>query len=62
MDFNISKQVYIKWFGIYLLFQPIIDILTALFIIQFNTSITPGFIVRNVALIMLIGYVLFSKG
>ncbi|MFZ7133054.1 MAG: O-antigen ligase family protein [Eubacteriales bacterium] len=60
MEFKIGKQVVWKLFIIYLLLQPVMDALTALFLLQLHWRITPGLILRNGVLLIFIVYVFLA--
>lgn len=57
MDVKQRKYLDIKLYAIFLIIQPIIDILTALFLVHFNLEFTPGIIIRNLALIFFFIYI-----
>lgn len=57
----LNKENYNKLFILYIVCQPIIDIFTSYFLLGLNTNITPGLIVRNIALGLFIMYIFFYE-
>ena len=52
---------YFYFILIYILIQPIIDISISYFLLKLHISITPGLLIRNMALIIAILYVIFIE-
>ena len=46
---------------LYIIIQPIIDVSISYFLLQLNTTITPGLIIRNLALLIGLMYILFEE-
>ncbi len=58
---HLDKENYNKLFVLYIMLQPIIDIFTSYFLLGLETSITPGLILRNIALGLFVLYILFYE-
>lgn len=61
MKRKLNKQLFNKVFILYIIIQPMIDIFTAFFLLKLDTTITPGFVIRNVVFGLLILYMFFEE-
>lgn len=54
-----KKNVYVNMFYIFLLIHPLLDLITSLYVRFTTFSITPGIIIKGIALLLLLVYVIF---